>query len=188
MKDIYRKVIFLLLYLGASLSTLYLISLDILKSNLLIGFTIYLVIFLSYSFLVNLIGLLYRFTYKIGKPLPGIFSSLQGHLTQEQMNNLSADNNGKVEALIYEYLIMRMDILLPAAIVFGAIIFITLPSIANTSLNELVLSEIAGLFALSYLFYTGLQAYMFAVKTKSSMGKGEVDMSLVIASTLEGAT
>jgi hypothetical protein len=159
-----QKVLFILLTGGATLSLTYLIGIVLFKSALVLGFMLSLLYFVGYSFITSLIGMAYLFGERTGHPIPGLFTMLSKRLTQEQMNNLSKDYQGKRDMYIHEFLTMRMDILFPAGMLFIITLAATLPTLTTSAINTIVLSQTMGLFVISYLVYTFLQAYLFAIK------------------------
>jgi hypothetical protein len=162
-------IIFVILYAGGAVSVIYILSLDVLQSNVGLSFAYFLLVFLAYSVVVNIIGLIYRFAKSKGHPLPGVFSLLMGHLTEGQVKNLSLTLDGKRSIYLYEFLLLRLDILVPAAMVFGVTLYSTIPSTLTTPSAELTLSTVIGVFVLSYLVYTVLQAYLVSVKLSGSL-------------------
>lgn len=185
----FKRLLFVLLTAGASLSILYMLSIYVISSVFLLGFAYYLAISFSYMFLVNLIGMTYRIAFQMGHPLPGIFSTLMGHLTQEQWDLLSKDYKGRRDALIHEFVLLRMDILLPASIIFGAVVLLTLPAFTTSELNvaALLVGTIASIFVLTYLIFTGLQAYLYGIKVAGTV-LAEEKVENVIQSTFLAIT
>lgn len=178
----------ILLFVGMLFSLSYISALA-LKSSFLYGAVIYLMV-ISASMLINMgIGMAYNLAQRAGKPLPGFFSSMQKHLTQEEFNNLSNDHDGRRDAIIREFLIIRMDIIVPSGIVFFLMMAYLLPSIATNTLNDLMLAILFSIFALSYLIYTCLSAYLYSVKVMANIStKQNVNIDDLINATLLAAT
>lgn len=159
-RQMINKIIIFVASAGATISLLYLINLEIIKSPVVLGLLLSVIYIMAYSILLMLFSIVYRYAYNIGKPLPGIFTMMFGHLKQKQIENLS-----RSKAFMYEYILMRMDIIVPAGILFGITIFATTPTpTTNIQLSQLVISEIAGIFTLSYLGFTMLQSWLLSIK------------------------
>lgn len=185
MDNTLRKIIFLGLYVGAALSLIYILSVDVFRSVVLLGLVFYLIVLMSYSVCVNIVGLSFRMLKKMGKPVPDIMSRLMGgRLTDSQLQVLSKDYRGLRDALIHEFILMRLDVIIPAGAIFAITLFYTIPAVTASSLSELVVGEIGGLFVLSYLIYTCLQAFLYSVKLAGSVEEtakttGQVNNELI---------
>lgn len=185
-----RKVAFIALYIGAVVSLLYIIGLDILKSSLIVGFVYYLVIAASFSAVTGMIGFAYFFAKKMGKNPPGIFSMMMGYLTPEQAGNLATHGfSGKLAIIMREYLMIRMDILIPSGLVFVGTMFYTVPQAATTTANAIMFAQVAAIYTLSYLIYTVLTTFLVSVRIAGSIPPEEpLNMDTIIEETFSAAT
>lgn len=162
-----KKIALLALYVGAAISLTYVLAIDFFKSAVIIGFIYYAIIYFGYSVTISLTGLIYRISARLGKRMPGIFSTfLMRRLTQPQLDSLTRDYQGRRDAFIYDFLLLRMDIIMPAALVFGMIQFILIPNAIgiNANLEQLQIATITSIFGISYLLYTLVQSYLYAVR------------------------
>ena len=80
---------------------------------------------------------------------------------------------------------MRMDIIVPSGIVFFLIMNYLLPSISTSMTNYIMLGILFSIFALSYLIYTCLSAYLYAVKIMANLStRQNVNIDDLINATL----
>lgn len=189
-KNSIMKAMKLILLIGSIFSLSYITALG-LKSSFLLGAVTYILIMVVYMAISTGIGIAYQIARFAKHPLPGFFSMMLGHLNQTQLDNLSINYGtmGKVGAIMYEFLIMRMDIIVPSGIIFFLLITTTFPSIAANTANVLTLGIIFSVFALSYLLYTILNAFLYAIKTISNMNaQQEARIDDLIAVTLMATT
>ena len=184
------KVIYIILLIGSFLSLSYIIALQ-LKSSLILGIVIYLLEITLYMLINMGIGVAYQLAWMAKHPLPGFFSLLTGHLTQMQLENLNQQfgSLGNTMAVMYEFLLMRMDIIIPSGIIFFLLITTTFPSIAYNTTNAIMLGILFSIFALSYLIYTILSAYFYAIRVTSSTATTvAINAEDLINATLMAAT
>lgn len=180
-----HKIAFTLLYAGAVVSLLYIMSNFVLHTALLYSLMYDLIIFFGYMFVVNLIGLAFRAMRKANMAIPGIYSFIMGNLTQEQASAIARQPDGKTKILMYEFILLRLDILIPAGVVFGVMLYFTLPTLSAQVINELSIGIIYGVFVATYLIFTALQAYLFSIKFSVMLEEEKLNMNDVIAMTLD---
>lgn len=138
------------------------------KSNIsaiMFNIFFYAVAFFGFIAIYNIIAAIFGFAAKHGKPIDLIYGLFQGHLTDGQAQKL-----GKAKALQYEYLIMRMDMIVPIMIVYFFFLWIFFPNMAQsvTVAQQTVVFPIIFLVLLGYtsifLLYTMLTAYLLSLK------------------------
>jgi hypothetical protein len=124
--------------------------------------------------LMAVISMPYQFSNMNGRPLPGFYSSIfYKHLTQEQIDNLSKTDYGKERIFYHEFIVMRLDVLFPAAIVFILLIINQFPNSSNPAVYT-GLACLEGLFALAYVIYTQQQATLIGIKMVGSLPQEQI--------------
>lgn len=169
-KKMLRSMAFASVSIFATIGLFYLINIDIIKSAGLMGLIYSVFTLVLFMVLVTCVGMLYQFARIKKVNIPGIYSNVfYKHLTTQQVDNLSKSHEGRIDVFYHEFLLMRLDIILPAALIFGFIFMGNIPSIAASTINYIVMGELLGLFTLSYLIYTQMQAKMIAIKLNGSI-------------------
>ena len=158
-------------FLGMLISVTYLIGVIVLKSQLINSIIYYVVILLAFMFTLNLMQIIYRALIKMNIKKTGFVSMMMGHLTNEQISKMDVKS-----AIFYEYMVMRLDLLMPAFIVFGFTIYLTIPPLLiQTQYAELLLAAIVSVFVLTYMVYTVAIGILFAIKNASKVNATDTD-------------
>ena len=69
---------------------------------------------------------------------------------------------------------MRLDVIFPAGIVFALLFLNAIPQVSSNVINYIAMGELLGIFALSYVVYTQMQAKLIAIKLMGSIPQEQI--------------
>jgi hypothetical protein len=164
-----------LIAIFAAISLFYTLDLYLIKSQLLLGLIYYFFVMVLFMALIMIVGMIYQLAMMRGKKLPGIYSSIfYKHLTEEQVANLSQTHEGKINIFYHEFILLRLDVMFPASIIFALLFLNAIPQVAVNPINYIAMADLLGIFALSYIVYTQVQANMIAIKLTGSIPQEQI--------------
>lgn len=180
-----KGIILSIMAIFATIALFYVLDLNVIKSQALLGIIYYFFTLVLFMVLVMAFNMVYQIGRMKGMKIPGIYSSIfYKHLTNEQVTNLSQTHDGKIDIFFHEFIIMRLDIIFPASIVFALLFLNAIPTVSSSTINYIAMGELLGLFALSYLIYSQMQAKLIAIKLAGSIPQEQaLDINEVIRMT-----
>ena len=166
MTNITKQTIFWIMLLiaflaGTAEGTILLIQYT--QNTVILGVFFYLMYLAIFIILIFFINYIYIYSFRKGKPLIGVFSMSFKHLNDEQAKAMGE------KALAYEIILLRLDSLIPAVIIFSIMLFETLPSQITTipySEAFILVSILESLYVSSYMVYVLVLATVMGWKYK----------------------
>ena len=135
-----------------------------LKSQILSGVAIYLIVGAASMFFLSITQIVYYFARKRGIRIPGLFSFLMKHMTKEETHRV-----GIVKAIIYEQYLYNLDRIIYASFFFVIFIYFFIPNIEGipTVVGQMLVSLVFGSWLLSYLVFLNLNFKLMEIKFES---------------------
>ncbi|MEM3264561.1 MAG: hypothetical protein QXH07_01230 [Thermoplasmata archaeon] len=153
------------------------------QNALIVGIMFYLLYMLIFVAIIFAINYLYIYRFKKGKPLFGLMSFGLKHLTNEQAQDMGS------QALAYEIVLLRMDALIPSAMVFSILLYFTLSSeITTISYTEafMLMAILESTYVLSYMAYLVILSKLLGWKYQNTQFNIEKIQATVNASLISG--
>ena len=175
MNPMIKKMAMSILSIFAAIAFFYVLDLNLIKNQALLGIIYYFFTLVLFMVVVMVLSMIYQYGRSKRIAIPGIYSSVfYKHLTDEQLNNLNKTHQGKLDIFYHEFMVMRLDVILPASIVFALLFLNAIPTVASSTINYIAMGDLLGIFALSYLIYTQMQAKMIAIKLAGSIPEEQI--------------
>lgn len=155
-------IVFLIAFLAGTAEGVILL-IQYTQNAVILGVFFYLMYLAIFIFLIFIINFIYIYRFRKGKPLAGVFSMSFKHLNDEQAKAMGE------KALAYEIILLRLDSLIPAVIIFSIMLFETLPSQITTipySEAFILVSMLESLYVASYMIYILVLATVMSWKYK----------------------
>jgi len=174
-KKMFGRLALAVFAIFSAISLFYILDLDLIKSQALLGLIYYFFTLVLFMVLIMVFSMVYQFSRMKGRPIPGLYSSVfYKHLTEEQVNNLSQTHEGKLDIFYHEFIVMRLDVIFPAGIVFALLFLNAIPQVASSTINYIAMGELLAIFALSYVICTQMQARLIAIKLMGSIPQEQI--------------